>query len=136
MKNDADYAYYEGATAEEINSWVANQGPGPSEENLKLDMEGGVGSEWNAEVMHILMDKLRKYCLANKVLKKNPREDGYMRDLLEEKFKRIRKQWQAGQLKAGETADALEDRLRQKSDSKLKEARQNGRRSSVSFQRY
>ncbi|KAF9486905.1 hypothetical protein BDN71DRAFT_1437246, partial [Pleurotus eryngii] len=76
VKNDADYAYYEGATAEEINSWVANQGPGPSEENLKLDMEGGVGSEWNAEVMHILMDKLRKYCLANKVLKKNPREDG------------------------------------------------------------
>ncbi|KAG5222643.1 hypothetical protein IMY05_C2442000200 [Salix suchowensis] len=70
VKNDADYAYYEGATAEEINSWVANQGPGPSEENLKLDMEGGVGSEWNAEVMHILMDKLRKYCLANKVLKK------------------------------------------------------------------
>ncbi|KAF9491427.1 hypothetical protein BDN71DRAFT_1510420 [Pleurotus eryngii] len=130
VKNDADYAYYEGATAEEINSWVANQGPGPSEENLKLDMEGGVGSEWNAEVMHILMDKLRKYCLANKVLKKNPREDGYMRDLLEEKFKRIRKQWQAGQLKAGETANALEDRLRQKSDSKLKEARQNGRRSS------
>ncbi|KAF9495074.1 hypothetical protein BDN71DRAFT_1431203 [Pleurotus eryngii] len=112
VKNDVDYAHYEGATVEEVESWMAGQGPGPSVEDLKLDMEGGIGSEWNVEVMSILMVELKKYCLANGVLKKNPREDVYMRDLLQEKFKQIRKQWQAGQLKANETADKFVMRQR------------------------
>ncbi|KDQ30234.1 hypothetical protein PLEOSDRAFT_1081782 [Pleurotus ostreatus PC15] len=130
MKGDVEYAYYEGVTADEVMSWVNGVGPGPNVEDLKLDLEDDASSEWNTEVLHILMGRLKRYCQANRNLKKHPREDAYLKDLLVERYKRARRHWKEAQLRLDETPDELVARLEAKGVVKSKEARQNARRKS------
>ncbi|KAF8583153.1 hypothetical protein K439DRAFT_1283732, partial [Ramaria rubella] len=91
MKQDDDIVLHENALKEDINRHQG-LGNGPDPEELRLDMKGEVNSGWNSKAFQILCDKL-KMKMEDCILPE--RSDGYLEELIRDKFKRLRVLWRA-----------------------------------------
>lgn len=112
------------------------EGDGPDPENLCFEMTGPKDSAWNQRVVDLLLKKFRE------VEKEEDwsipdRSDVYVKNLIQEKFKRIRTIWRKAQLRtkeSGELEDEEEWERRASSEQmeQLKKARHLTRRRAVS----
>jgi hypothetical protein len=103
-------------------------------DDLRFDMRGDASSEWNQTVFRMLLEALNAE-KADWGLPDMP--DAYFKDLISEKFLRVRAYWRSSQRKVKdggemETWDEVESRLAQEQDARGKAARQNERRANVS----
>ncbi|KAG1901225.1 uncharacterized protein F5891DRAFT_913582, partial [Suillus fuscotomentosus] len=102
-------------------------GPGPNTQNLAFDLKHGSSTPWNAKVLDILLEALKR----RSVEEQWPfqRLDGYYKMILEDRYKRLRTVWRAAQPKVTakgilETGAEVEERLIVKRDKNLKSVHQ------------
>lgn len=123
---------YEGISTDEVEAWTPCCGkPGPTEAPLRLDMEGGLSSAWNAAVFKILISMIQDDATEHNLLHSYPRSDTYVRELIRAGFVNGKKWWKKGRARAQETPEELQKRLEVDDEERLKRARHNVRRSEV-----
>ena len=136
IENDMDFALHIPPSNQTINHLNNREGDvdGPDVDDLRFDMRGDVSSEWNQRVFQILLEALN----AEKASWGLPNlPDVYFKDLISEKFLRVRAYWRNAQHKTRddgkmETWDEVESRLLHEQEIKGKSARKNERRRNVS----
>ncbi|KAG1724525.1 uncharacterized protein EDB91DRAFT_1025115, partial [Suillus paluster] len=116
---------------EDVYSYEYEDGPGPNTQNLAFDLKNGFNTPWNAKILDILLEELKK----RSVEEEWPfwRSDAYYKAILEDRYKRMRMVWRAAQPKVTakgclETAEEVEERLIAKRGENLKSVRQTTRR--------
>jgi hypothetical protein len=133
INQDDDIVNHHAADPDKVQGHNQGWGPGPDDNDIRFDMNGGLKSEWNNAVFRLLLNRSLE-------LKKDDnlpeRSEAYIKDLIEERFKRLRILWKACQPRATdsgkpETRDELEDRINHKKDAELKNARHATRRRNV-----
>lgn len=111
----------------------------PDKANLHFDMKHGPNSEWNQAVIDILVCKVKKIHRHSKY-KRVVRTQGYLEDLVSEKYKRVRGLWRAGQprkndMDVPETPEELESRMLRDKERQLTNHRTRERRVAVRIMR-
>jgi len=137
VEHDEDFIAHETADAQLVCEWRDGQGSGPNPEGLHFDMRAGPDSEWNSEILRILLSKLKKR-RAEESWDLPDRSDSYYLGLLQAKYKHARNACNAGQPKnthpgQEESPEDVEMRLVLSKDIGSKRARTNKRRIEVSL---
>ncbi|KAG1769698.1 hypothetical protein EV702DRAFT_935060, partial [Suillus placidus] len=104
---------------------------GPDYQNLAFDLANGSKSPWNVRILNLLLEDLKER--SEKVGWVVGRSDGYYREILEHRYKRLWTIWREGQAKVTakgtlETGEEVEKRLIAQRDKTLKLVRQGTRR--------
>jgi hypothetical protein len=125
---------HEVASPEDVYSYEYEDGPGPNCKDIAFDLRHGSKSPWNDKVIGLLLEELRRR--GDRENWPFQRSEAYFREILQERFKRLRTIWTAAQPKVTpkgglETPAEVEQRLIAKKDEVLKAARQNTRRKNV-----
>ncbi|KAG1721115.1 hypothetical protein EDB19DRAFT_1592693, partial [Suillus lakei] len=105
-------------------------GPGPNCKDITFDLRHGSKSPWNDKVIGLLLEELRRR--GDRENWPFQRSEAYFKEILQERFKRLRTIWTAAQPKVTpkgglETPAEVEQRLIAKKDEVLKAACQNTR---------
>ncbi|KAG1879187.1 hypothetical protein F4604DRAFT_1579349, partial [Suillus subluteus] len=134
ISQDADFIVHQPADCEDVYSYKYEDGPGPNTQNLAFDLKHGSNTPWNAKILDILLEELKKRTIEEEW----PfwRLDGYYKVILEDCYKRLWIVWRAAQPKVTakgslETAAEVEERLIAKRDENLKSVCQTTRRRNV-----
>jgi len=79
-------------TKDTVRLFLAGKHAGPSLDDLHIDFEGGVASDWNKKAFHLLH---RGFCndFLGKMDGVPPRDAKYYYDLIVDQFKRLAKIW-------------------------------------------
>ncbi|KAG1789903.1 uncharacterized protein HD556DRAFT_1208589, partial [Suillus plorans] len=106
-------------------------GPGPDYQKLAFDLANGSKTPWNARTLDLLLEDLKERDEKEGWVVR--RLDGYYREILEHRYKRLRTIWREGQAKVTakgtlETGEEVEKRLVAQRDKTLKLVRQATRR--------
>jgi hypothetical protein len=134
---DSDIITKQSASITAVQAYNDEEGgDGPDPENLSFEMTGAKDSAWNQRVVAILLEKFRE---AEKEEGSSlpGRSDIYVKDLIQERFKRIRGVWRKSQrcMKASgelESEGEWEGRVVTEQMEQLKKARHLTRRRAVS----
>jgi hypothetical protein len=137
LSQDADFLAHKTAACDVVYSYEHEDGPGPDYQNLAFDLANGSRSPWNARVLDLLLEDLKER--SEKEVWVVRRSDGYYRETLEHRYKRLRTIWREGQAKVTakgtlETGEDVERRLIAQRDKSLKLVRQATRRRNVCSQ--
>ncbi|KAF8579237.1 hypothetical protein K439DRAFT_1359979, partial [Ramaria rubella] len=92
MEQDDNIVMHENALKEDIDQYHQGLGNGSDPEELWLDMKGEVNSSWNSKVFQILCNKLK---MKMEDYNLPERSDGYLEELIRDKFKCLRVLWRA-----------------------------------------
>ncbi|KAG1722108.1 uncharacterized protein EDB91DRAFT_1021654, partial [Suillus paluster] len=108
---------------EDVYSYEYEDGPGPNTQNLAFDLKNGFNTPWNAKILDILLEELKKRSVEEEWPFR--RSDAYYKAILEDRYKRMRMVWRAAQPKVTakgclETAEEVEERLIAKRGENLK----------------
>ncbi|KAG1812804.1 uncharacterized protein BJ212DRAFT_1482874 [Suillus subaureus] len=127
ISQDADFIVHQPADREDVYSYEYEDGPGPNTQNLAFDLKHGFNTPWNAKILNILLEELKK----RSVEEEWPfwRSDGYYKAILEDRYKCLWMVWRAAQPKVTvkgslETAAEVEGRLIAKRGENLKSVHQ------------
>jgi hypothetical protein len=117
-----------------VYSYEHEDGTGPDSENLAFDLANGSKTPWNTRIFDILLNALQKRSVEEGWPLR--RSDAYYREMLEDRYRRLRTTWRAAQPKvtakgALETAEEVEERLIAKRNETLRSIRQTTRRRNV-----
>jgi hypothetical protein len=139
VNQDEDFALHDCVTAEIARAYD-NGGDGPDENDLHLDMAGGINSTWNEDVRAILLAKL-KDARREEGWSLPRRSDWYLTDLIKERFSRVVRVWQTCQRrtkKSGELEswDEVEQRVVAQKEAELLIKRHTTRRRNASGRLY
>ncbi|KAG2117589.1 hypothetical protein DEU56DRAFT_698943, partial [Suillus clintonianus] len=131
ISQDADFIVHQPADRGDVYSYEYEDGPGPNTQNLAFDLKHGFNTPWNAKILDILLEELKKRSVEEEWPFR--RSDAYYKAILEERYKRMRMVWRAAQPKVTakgclETAEEVEERLIAKRGENLKSVRQTTRR--------
>lgn len=134
ISQDVDFILHQVASHEDVYSYEYEDGPGPNCKDLAFDLKCGSKSPWNDKVIGLLLEELRRR--GDRENWPFQRSEAYFREILQERYKRLRTIWTAAQPKVTakgglETPAEVEQRLIAKKDEVLKAARQNTRRKNV-----
>lgn len=137
IAQDTDFIIHEPAGREEVYSYEYEDGPGPNPKNLTFDLKNGSKTPWNSKIIDLLLEEIQKRC--NEEQWPFRRSEAYFREILHDRYKRLRTIWTAAQPKVTakgilETPVEVEQRLIMKRDEKLKATRQTTRRRNVRLQ--
>ncbi|KAG2748519.1 hypothetical protein P692DRAFT_201684653, partial [Suillus brevipes Sb2] len=110
---------------------------GPDCQNLAFNLANGSSSPWNVRVLDLLLEDLKER--SEKEVWVVRRSDGYYRETLEHRYKRLQTIWREGQVKVTakgtlETGEDVEKRLITQRDKTLKLVRQATRRQNICLQ--
>ncbi|KAG1728486.1 uncharacterized protein EDB91DRAFT_1022394, partial [Suillus paluster] len=119
---------------EDVYSYEYEDGPGPDYKDLAFDLKCGSKSPWNNKVIGLLLEELRRR--GDQESWPFRRSEAYMREVLQDCYKRLHTVWTATQPKVTakgglETLAEVEQRLISKKDKTLKATRQTTRRKNV-----
>jgi hypothetical protein len=137
VRQDEDYTLHDLPTPQEVNDYALGRGPGPSPEDLRIDMKGKINSIWNIQIVEILLAELKK-----KDKDGLPqRSEAYLADLIEGKLERVRTRWRNAQPRLKETGGVetiteVESRMVRKKDDQDRANRAYSRRRSVRLQEH
>ncbi|KAI6016500.1 hypothetical protein EDC04DRAFT_2538167, partial [Pisolithus marmoratus] len=92
VTRDEDFLSHESPSHEVVMSFTEGDGPGPDPIDLQWDFTGPVSLLWNQAVVEILLDKLHALCTEEKWTTK-PRSDEYWKEVIKQKFNRIKVIW-------------------------------------------
>jgi hypothetical protein len=132
VRQDEDYTLHDPPTPQEVHKYALGRGPGPNPEDLRIDMKGKINSNWNLQVIEILLAELKK-----KDWDGLPqRSEAYLVDLIEGKLERVRTCWRNAQPKLKETGEVetiadVESRMTKKKDDQDRANRAYSRRRNV-----
>lgn len=134
MSQDADFLAHKTAACDIVNSYEHEDGPGPDYQKLAFDLANGSKTPWNARILDLLLEDLKERNEKEGWVVR--RSDGYYREILEHRYKRLRTIWREGQAKVTakgtlETGEEVEKRLVAQRDKTLKLVRQATRRRNV-----
>jgi len=134
ISQDGDFIVHQPANRDDVYSYEYEDGPGPDSKNLAFDLANGSKTPWNARILDMLLNELQKRCKEEDWPLR--RSDAYCREILEDRYKRLRTAWRAAQPKvtakgALETAEEVEERLIAKRNETLRSIRQTTRRRNV-----
>ncbi|KAG1803850.1 uncharacterized protein HD556DRAFT_1199017, partial [Suillus plorans] len=123
MSQDADFLAHETAACDIVNSYEHEDGPGPDYQKLAFDLANGSKTPWNARILDLLLEDLKERNEKEGWVVR--RSDGYYREILEHRYKRLRTIWREGQAKVTakgtlETGEEVEKRLVAQRDKTLK----------------
>jgi hypothetical protein len=127
VKNDDEFIGKPTADPNHVKSFELYGFPAPNPDDLVFDFRNGPQTDWNKEVINILVRKLQT---------EMTKSEAYLTDLVEERYGRVRSSWGRGQPRTyegtSETPAAMEDRVRNVKEVQLKTARRRERRKAVS----
>ncbi|KAG1885141.1 hypothetical protein F4604DRAFT_1676540 [Suillus subluteus] len=131
MSQDADFILHQAASREDVYSYEYEDGPGPDCEDLAFDLRCGSKSPWNDKVIGLLLEELQRR--GDQESWPFQRSEPYFREILQDRYKRLRTVWTAAQPKVTamgglETPAEVEQRLITKKDETLKATHQTTRR--------
>jgi hypothetical protein len=134
ITQDTDFIVHEAASREDVYSYEYEDGPGPDLKNLTFDLKNGSKTPWNSKIIDVLLEEIQKRCDEEKW--PFQRSEAYFREILQDRYKRLRTIWTAAQPKVTakgilETPVEVEKRLITKKDETLKATRQTTRRRNV-----
>jgi hypothetical protein len=134
IAQDADFIIHEPVGREEVYSYEYEDGPGPDLKNLTFDLRNGSKTPWNSKIIDLLLEEIQKRCTEEQW--PFQRSEAYFREILHDRYKRLRTIWTAAQPKVTakgilETPAEVEKRLVTKKDETLKATRQTTRRRNV-----
>ncbi|KAI6161402.1 hypothetical protein EDD17DRAFT_1509127 [Pisolithus thermaeus] len=98
--HDMDFIVYEPVDKDEVHAYEYEDGPGPNPERLQFDLAKNSKSPWNSAVLGILCQQLKDQCTTEQWPMQWP--DTYIRQLLTERYKRLRTTWRNAQPKLTE----------------------------------
>ncbi|KAG1906069.1 uncharacterized protein F5891DRAFT_934860, partial [Suillus fuscotomentosus] len=119
---------------EDVYSYEYEDGPGPDLKNFTFDLKNGSKTPWNSKIIDVLLEEIQKRCDEEKW--PFQRSEAYFREILQDRYKRLRMIWTAAQPKVTakgilETPIEVEKRLITKKDETLKATRQMTHRRNV-----
>ncbi|KAG2744761.1 hypothetical protein P692DRAFT_20877833 [Suillus brevipes Sb2] len=131
ISQDSDFMLHEPASHDDVYAYEYEDGPGPNCNRLAFDLKGGPKSPWNDKVVGLLLEELHRR--VNQESWPFRRSEAYFKEVLQERYKRLRTVWIAAQPKVTakgglETPAEVEQRLIMKKDESLKVTRQTTRR--------
>jgi hypothetical protein len=134
IAQDADFIVHEAASREDVYSYEYEDGPGPDLRNPAFDLQGGAKTAWNSKIIDLLLAEIQTRC--NEERWPFQRSEAYFREILHDRYKRLRTIWTAAQPKVTakgtlETPLEVERRMIMKRDDILKATRQTTRRRNV-----
>ncbi|KAG0699829.1 hypothetical protein DFH29DRAFT_780472, partial [Suillus ampliporus] len=97
ISQDADFIVHQPADREDVYSYEYEDGPGPNTQNLAFDLKNGFNTPWNAKILDILLEELKKRSVEEEWPFR--RSDAYYKAILEDRYKRMRMIWRAAQPK-------------------------------------
>ncbi|KAG1726499.1 uncharacterized protein EDB91DRAFT_1086736 [Suillus paluster] len=123
ISQDADFIVHQPADREDVYSYKYEDGPGPNTQNLAFDLKHGFNTPWNAKILDILLEELKKRSVEEEWPFR--RSDGYYKAILKDRYKQLQMVWRAAQPKVTakgslETAAEVEERLIAKRGENLK----------------
>ncbi|KAG1761270.1 hypothetical protein EDD22DRAFT_740486, partial [Suillus occidentalis] len=101
IAQDADFIIHEPAGREEVYSYEYEDGPGPNLKNLTFDLRNGFKTPWNGKIIDLLLEEIQKRC--NEEQWPFQRSEAYFKEILHDRYKRLRTIWTAAQPKLIET---------------------------------
>ncbi|KAI5990353.1 hypothetical protein EDC04DRAFT_2541385, partial [Pisolithus marmoratus] len=121
------------ADSDDVSSYQYEDGPGPDLATPLFDLRHNAKSAWNSAVIDILAQELKSKCTKEAWL--ITRSDAYLRDMIVDRYKRLRTTWKNAQPRLTdigtlETPAETEARLLMQREQVLKETRQTTRRHS------
>jgi hypothetical protein len=132
-----DYALHHPPELSAVRLYARDGTGGPNPEDLRIDMRSKISSDWNKEVMKILLRAVSKRKRAKETWKDLPdRSDIYFMEIIQDQLERARTTWRKAQprlLESGEIESlaAVEDRMIESREVSSKTRRANMRRISV-----
>ena len=134
ITQDADFIASDSAPVDDVHAFEHEDGPAPDLNHLAFDLRRGHSSLWNSAVIEQLLREFQRTCEdENWSIKK---QDNYIRELLRNRYKKIRTTWFSGQPKITrngrlETTEEVEARLVNQINKQGKSSRQGTRRRNV-----
>lgn len=130
-----DFILHEPATLDEMADFVSNKGPGPNLEDLRLDVRGGLSSDWNKKAFLLLRQAFTQEIQGMEDVP--PRPQSYIDDLITDSFTRLATEWNRAQPKTSDSGkrETLNEVTKRVNDVKEKAgttSRHTGRRFAVS----
>ncbi|KAG1858001.1 hypothetical protein DFJ58DRAFT_658856, partial [Suillus subalutaceus] len=138
ISQDSDFMLHEPASHEDVYAYEYKDGPGPNCKHLAFDLKGGPKSPWNDKVIGLLLEELQRR--GDQESWPFRRSEVYFREVLQDRYKRLRTVWTAAQPKVTakgrlETPAEVEQRLITKKDEALKVTHQTTRRKNKHLRR-
>lgn len=134
-----DFIMHEPPTVDELSAFLKGTGPGPELDDLKLDVAGGLKSDWNRKAFNIMRDQFEKEL--GKMRDVPLRSKRYIYDLITDSFTRLAVEWNRSQRKRKangelESYDDVKKRVNTVKEKQGKVTRHNTRRFTVSRTKY
>lgn len=137
---NSEIEQHEPPTRDTIGYFLTGKHAGPSLDDLHMDFEGGVASDWNKRAFHLLR---RGFCTdyLGALGDVPPRDDRYYYDLIVDQFERLAKIWKKSQprlrledgIEIMENPSMVESRMNIQKEIEAKMKRHTTRRHSVSL---
>ncbi|KAI5990697.1 hypothetical protein EDC04DRAFT_2911880 [Pisolithus marmoratus] len=131
ITQDVDFITHKPASVHDVHAYEHEDGPTPDENTIAFDLSQNYASPWNAFLLELLLQELQSRCREeNWPIKKS---DNYIREILRDRYKRLRTIWRNAQPKVAatghlETPGEVEARLINERTQAGKESRQATRR--------
>ncbi|KAI5994379.1 hypothetical protein EDD15DRAFT_2129778, partial [Pisolithus albus] len=127
ITQDIDFITHKPANAVDVRAYEHEDGPGPDTDNIAFDLARNHKSLWNTFILGFLLRELQLCCVHETwpICK----DDNYIEEILQERYKRLRTLWRNAQPKLTatgsiETPAEQEARLVKESQRLGKESRQ------------
>ncbi|OBZ69945.1 hypothetical protein A0H81_10365 [Grifola frondosa] len=132
ISSDDDFLVHEPPSPRTVQAYSRSTGNGPTPEDLRLDTQGKLDSDWNQKLFHVLLQRLRQR-RDEENWQLPQRSDAYFLDMIRDRAKRLRDVWRTSQPRATidghpETATQIEERMLLRTSTALKKARHRTRR--------
>ena len=129
-----DFTAIDSAPTSDVDAFEEEDGDGPDPDNLTFDLRHSYNSPWNAAVIELLLRAFQKTAKEKQWPVQKP--DNYVRELLKNRYKKLRTAWLKGQPRltrngALETPEEVEARLISEMSRHGKVSRQGTRRRNV-----
>jgi len=82
---DTDFVSHQPASADDVQAYECDDGPGPDADNLMFDLGQNYTSPWNSHVLEILLLKVQERCDEENWPVK--RSDNYIQEVLKNRYK-------------------------------------------------
>ncbi|KIK74273.1 hypothetical protein PAXRUDRAFT_20043 [Paxillus rubicundulus Ve08.2h10] len=138
ITQDIDIITYDTAAPKDIHEYEYEDGPSPDHDNLAFDLSHNYSSPWNTYILEHLLRELQERCSKEKW--PVTRSDNYIREILKDRYKRLRTVWLGAQPKlttrgVAETPFETEARLVEERKKAAKESRQTTQRRNKYYRR-
>ncbi|KAG1750290.1 hypothetical protein EDD22DRAFT_741662, partial [Suillus occidentalis] len=96
ISQDDDFIAHEAPSQEDIYAYEHEDGPGPDLKNLAFDLKNGSKTPWNSKIIDLLLGELWR---RGNTEGWPSRSEAYFREIIQDRYRRLRTVWKAAQPK-------------------------------------